>query len=387
MRHALAVLLLLALAAPAVRTQERPGTKLSPAFQALKAEHDKYLEAQKKLYDEAMKAHEEAKTAEEKRVVEKEWTARFAKAVDRTFSSRFLEFAEKNPRDPAAFDALILALQISGPYSDNRARILAHLQKDHATNPEIKKVLRSLGTVGDDTGYPLLREVIAQNANRKVRAFACKILVFVSQKHAEAADVLKQDDALRARAEKSGSDGKEFVQKLLANADKARAEAATLTKLLKEKYSDLVLDVSIGIAAPEVVSQDLAGKETRLSALKGKVVVLDIWATWCAPCKAMIPHERAMVERLKAKPFVLVSISADAEKETLTKFLAKEKMPWTHWWNGTEGGIIEDWDVWAYPTIYVLDAQGVIRYRDVRGEEMERAVNQLLKEMKTKKAG
>ena len=87
-----------------------------------------------------------------------------------------------------------------------------------------------------------------------------------------------------------------------------------------------------------------------------------------------------MVERLKDKPFRLVSISADEEKETLNDFLAKEKMPWTHWWNGHEGGVIEDWDVEAYPTIYVLDAQGVIRHKDLRGEELEKAVNALLDE-------
>jgi hypothetical protein len=67
------------------------------------------------------------------------------------------------------------------------------------------------------------------------------------------------------------------------------------------------------------------------------------------------------------------------KKETLTKFLAKEKMPWTHWCNGQEGGIIEDWDVQAYPTIYVLDAKGVIRHQNLRGEELEEAVNHLLK--------
>ncbi len=141
----------------------------------------------------------------------------------------------------------------------------------------------------------------------------------------------------------------------------------------------MVADVSVGNPAPEIVIQDIDGKEARLSALKGKVVVLDIWATWCPPCRAMIPHEREMVERLKDKPFALVSISADDKNETLKEFLSQEKMPWTHWWNGSEGGVIDDWDVQAFPTIYVIDAKGVIRYKDLRDEKLEEAVNELLK--------
>ena len=137
--------------------------------------------------------------------------------------------------------------------------------------------------------------------------------------------------------------------------------------------------------------EDITGKNARLSALKGKIVVLDIWTTWCGPCKAMIPHERAMVERLNDKPFEIVSISADDKKETLVEFLAHEKMPWTHWWNGSNGGILEDWNIQGFPTIYVLDAEGVIRYKKLGfvRDEFEKVVDGLLPETErhaTKKA-
>jgi hypothetical protein len=61
-------------------------------------------------------------------------------------------------------------------------------------------------------------------------------------------------------------------------------------------------------------------------------------------------------------------------------FLAEEMMLCAHWWNGGLEGVLEDWDVRHLPTIYVLDIQGVIRYKELHGEKLEKAVNSLLKE-------
>src|SRR5262249_34484534 len=148
--------------------------------------------------------------------------------------------------------------------------------------------------------------------------------------------------------------GKDYAKALADNLPKFKKEREKHLKLLKDDYFDII--PAVGKPVPEVVSQDLDGKKVKLSDLKGKAVVLDIWATWCPPCRAMIPHERELVKRLKGKPFALVSISADKEKKTLTDFLKKEEMPWTHWWNGDRGGIIEDWGVQFFPTIYVVDS-------------------------------
>ncbi len=97
----------------------------------------------------------------------------------------------------------------------------------------------------------------------------------------------------------------------------------------------------------------------------------------------MYPHERSLVKRLTNKPFALLGINSDPDREQLKDVLKKEQITWRSWWDGgsTSGPIASKWNVTGWPTIYVLDAQGVIRYRDVRGEKMDEAVNKLLQEI------
>ena len=98
----------------------------------------------------------------------------------------------------------------------------------------------------------------------------------------------------------------------------------------------------------------------------------------------MYPHERSLVKRLLGKPFVLLGINSDADKDELKKVMEKESITWRSWWNGpkgTSGPLSKKWNVHGWPTIYVLDAEGVIRFKNVREKAMDEAVDQLLKEL------
>jgi hypothetical protein len=100
----------------------------------------------------------------------------------------------------------------------------------------------------------------------------------------------------------------------------------------------------------------------------------------------MYPHERSLVKRLEDKPFALLGINSDTDKVELKKAMEKEQITWRSWWNGPEGTggpISTKWNIHGWPTIYVLDHKGVIRFKNVRGEGMDKAVDQLLKEMET----
>src|SRR5262245_670049 len=98
----------------------------------------------------------------------------------------------------------------------------------------------------------------------------------------------------------------------------------------------------------------------------------------------MYPHERSLVKRLKDKPFALLGVNSDTDKEELKKRMGEEKITWRSFWNGpkgTGGPISRAWNVRGWPTIYVLDHKGVIRAKGVRGEQMDKVGDGLLAEL------
>ena len=97
----------------------------------------------------------------------------------------------------------------------------------------------------------------------------------------------------------------------------------------------------------------------------------------------MYPHERSLVERLEGKPFALVGVNSDRDKDALKQAMASENITWRSFWNGggTDGPISRAWQVRGWPSIWVIDHKGIVRYRDVRGHEMDAAVDALLKEL------
>jgi thiol-disulfide isomerase/thioredoxin len=136
----------------------------------------------------------------------------------------------------------------------------------------------------------------------------------------------------------------------------------------------------IGCWAPELEAEDVDGEKIVLSKYRGKVVVLDFWATWCPPCRSMIPSEKALVARMQGRPFVLIGVSADHKRETLTKFIERNGMPWPDIFDGYGGPIAKKWEVEAYPTIVVIDANGVIVQRLKGATELDQLIEPLVRE-------
>lgn len=95
----------------------------------------------------------------------------------------------------------------------------------------------------------------------------------------------------------------------------------------------------------------------------------------------MLPHEKELVERLKNQPFALLGINSDGDADRVKKILADRGITWRQAIDGgTDGPLATKWNVHGWPTIFVLDSKGVIRYRDVREKQMDEAIDALLAE-------
>jgi thioredoxin family protein len=101
----------------------------------------------------------------------------------------------------------------------------------------------------------------------------------------------------------------------------------------------------------------------------------------------MYPHERSLVKRLADQPFAIIGVNSDTDRNALKEVLKKEGITWRSFWDGgsTSGPIATRWNVSSWPTIYVLDHEGRIRFKNVRGEELDKAVDALIKELPQRK--
>ena len=98
----------------------------------------------------------------------------------------------------------------------------------------------------------------------------------------------------------------------------------------------------------------------------------------------MYPHERSLVKKMQGKPFALVGVNSDMDKDALKKAMEKENITWRSFWDkDLRGPIASSWNVHGWPTLYVIDAQGVIRHKwaGSPGEEvMDKSIGKLVED-------
>jgi peroxiredoxin len=128
--------------------------------------------------------------------------------------------------------------------------------------------------------------------------------------------------------------------------------------------------------------KDLEGKPLSIDKFKGKVVLLDFWATWCRPCIAEMPNVKRIYKQYQKEGFEIIGISLDHSKAPLESYIKKNDIDWPQYYDGAawNNEIAKKYKVRSIPATYLLDRKGKIRYKSVRGSQLARAVEELIKE-------
>ena len=136
----------------------------------------------------------------------------------------------------------------------------------------------------------------------------------------------------------------------------------------------------VGTKFPDFAVKDTAGKPLSVANYKGKVVLVDFWATWCGPCVAELPNVLKTYEKHHGKGFEIIGISLDQDAAKLAAFTKQKNMPWQQFFDGKGWGneLAVKYGVHSIPATYLLDAQGNIAAKDLRGEALEAQVAKML---------
>ena len=138
--------------------------------------------------------------------------------------------------------------------------------------------------------------------------------------------------------------------------------------------------VKVDQLAPEISLPGVKDNAINLSSLKGKVVLIDFWASWCGPCRAAIPNVIKLYNKYKAKGFEVFGVSIDSKKADWLKAIASDNIKYTQvmdkdGWNST---VAEKYGVFSIPSTFLLDKTGKVIAVDLDGEELENKVKALL---------
>ena len=143
--------------------------------------------------------------------------------------------------------------------------------------------------------------------------------------------------------------------------DSMRRPGDERPRTFAQAEADLMASIehaTVGGTLPEWTGRRLDGTEEPLSAYRGRVLLIDFWATWCVPCIDALPELREMVADLPADRFALLAVSVDEELETVTEFMAREAMPWSNWHLGLSSDLERILDVRGFPTYLLADENG-----------------------------
>ncbi len=285
---------------------------------------------------------------------------------------RVLSAAESDPDSEFGVVAALWVLARSRAPSEVE-RASAIIQKYHLNSERLAWLAEYLWDDDRIDLIPLFEAIEARNQHPRVRAWCGTRLAAL----------------LFLRASKTGSfaDGMKARQLLARTLEEPIPESVKDREQIVEEAESILASgaqTAVGLMAPEIEGVDLDGNHLKLSDYRGRIVVLNFWGTWCGPCMALIPEKRKLAEKMKGRPFALLGVNSDSNQEQLDRALRRERITWPSFREEDSRSISRSWGVGSWPSTFVLDERGVIRFRNLRGNDLEAAVERLVWELEGK---
>jgi thiol-disulfide isomerase/thioredoxin len=135
-----------------------------------------------------------------------------------------------------------------------------------------------------------------------------------------------------------------------------------------------------GATFPDFDEKDLMDQPLSLSHFRGKVVLIDFWATWCVPCRAEVPNVVATFQKYHNQGFEIISVSLDKDQVKLTGFIKSMNMTWPQYFDGQgwQNKLVVKYGIEAIPATFLLDGEGKIIGKNLRGGALPQAVAKAL---------
>jgi RNA polymerase sigma factor (sigma-70 family) len=385
----------------AVKPYEPPPSPSPPPVQSAARRAIEAVRKEAQQYDQQIQAKlQAARTDAERDRLGRERTEAYLR-----FAARALAAARDFTTDAAALEALEFVLRTTGGGDEGqtgklRDEALRLVLRDHRGAPGLTPLLHAMSYQYADSADKALAEIAEHSPDRIVRGRAAYLLARGLAEKSEAARLLRvlpellDDPALADRRPR-------LKRWQGINPDQTARRAEEWYARVRDSYTDVpasdgqketlgesaerglfaLRKLAIGKVAPDIEGEDLDGKRFHLRDYRGKVVVLLFCGHWCGPCRGMHPQIQQLVERHTGKPFALLEVNSDEDLEAVRRTMRKEKRTWRCWFDGgRDGPIARRWGIHSWPTIFILDAEGVIRFKELRGPMLNRVADRLVTE-------
>lgn len=146
-----------------------------------------------------------------------------------------------------------------------------------------------------------------------------------------------------------------------------------------EEKKEAPLGFQLGDTAADFVQKDVQGNDIRLSNFKGNYILIDFWASWCAPCRSEMPSFIAVYNKYHGKGFEILAVSLDKKKEMWTQAIEKEKIPWVNVSDlkGWTGSAARTYKIIALPSNLLIDPTGKIIAKNLHADMLAQKLKEI----------